>query len=47
MTWLHRFKQESGLADCASRPCPTHGRLQEWTFENIANAWERYYMMKW
>ncbi|MEM5585235.1 hypothetical protein WNZ15_22455 [Roseibium sp. AS2] len=47
MTWLHRFKQESGLIDCVSRPSPTHGRLREWTFEDIANAWERYYMLKW
>ena len=47
MTWLHRFKQETGLAACVSRPSPAHGRLREWTFEDIANAWERYYMLRW
>ena len=47
MTWFQRFKTESGLAACVSRPSPSHGRLQEWTFEDIANAWEHYYALRW
>lgn len=46
-TWMQQFKHESGLADCTSRPSPTHGRLREWTFEDIANAWERFYAFRW
>ncbi|MCW2307360.1 hypothetical protein [Rhodobium gokarnense] len=47
MTWFQRFKHESGLAACISRPSAEHGRLQEWTFEDIANAWDRYYALQW
>ncbi|PLX39564.1 MAG: hypothetical protein C0606_03430 [Hyphomicrobiales bacterium] len=46
-TWFQRFKRESGLAECVSRPSASHGRLQEWTFEDIANAWQRFYALRW
>ncbi|WP_316859782.1 hypothetical protein [uncultured Cohaesibacter sp.] len=46
-TWMQHFKRESGLEGCTSRPSPSHGRLREWCFEDIANAWERFYAFKW
>ncbi len=44
-TWFHYFKQKTGLHDCFSRKSPEHGRLREWTFEDIAIAWDKYYAL--
>lgn len=46
VAWFHRFKVESGLGDCSNRTSAQHGRLQEWTFEDIANAWDQYYILR-
>lgn len=46
VTWFQQFKRESGLAGCPSRTSSQHGRLQEWCFEDIANAWEQYYILR-
>lgn len=46
-TWFQMFKRESGLGACTSRPSSQHGRLREWCFEDIANAWEKYYALRW
>lgn len=43
VAWFMKFQKETGLKDCPSRKSPTHGRSREWTFEDIANAWEGYY----
>ena len=47
VSWFQTFKQESGLARCDHRPSPTHGRLHEWCFEDIANAWVHYHRQRW
>lgn len=41
VSWFHKFKQTSGLNTCPHRTSHEHGRLQEWCFEDIANAWSR------
>ncbi len=38
-SWFQRFKRDSGLDRCTSRKSSHHGRLLEWCFEDIANAW--------
>ncbi len=43
ISWFHRFKRDSGLAECISRSSNIHGRLQEWTFQDIASAWHNHY----
>jgi len=47
VAWFQRFKKESKLNGCIKRPSPDHGRLQEWCFEDIANAWEHYHRQRW
>lgn len=44
--WFQKFKIESGLATCPHRSSPQHGRLQEWTFRDIALAWQDYYAFR-
>jgi uncharacterized protein len=41
--WFSQFKRESGLQACFSRSSPRHGRLREWTIDDIASAWRHYY----
>ena len=43
MGWFMRFKRQSGLNQCVTRSSTQHGRLQEWTFEDIALCWDIYY----
>ena len=45
--WFQTFKKESKLNKCFNRPSPDHGRLQEWCFEDIANAWDYYHRQRW
>lgn len=45
-TWFQQFKRESGLAGCPTRTNKHHGRLQEWCFADIANAWDQYYVLR-
>ena len=47
IAWFQNFKKESQLKDCPSRASTTHGRLQEWCFEDIANAWDYYHRQRW
>lgn len=42
-TWFHHFKTRTGLRECFCRQSPQHARMKEWTFEDIANAWDIYY----
>ncbi len=42
-TWFHHFKKRTGLKDCFTRQSPRHSRMKEWTFEDVANAWDMYY----
>lgn len=44
--WFHKFKKESGLNQCPHRSSPQHGRLQEWSFRDIALAWNAYYAFR-
>ncbi|MBO6674110.1 MAG: hypothetical protein JJ908_05860 [Rhizobiales bacterium] len=46
LAWFQKFKQDSGLAKCPHRSSPQHGRLQEWTFRDIALAWHGYYAFR-
>ena len=46
VTWFQSFKKESGLGGCPSRISSQHGRLREWCFEDIANAWDQYYVLR-
>lgn len=43
MGWFMQFKRKSGLYECVTRTSSQHGRLQEWTFEDIRLCWEAYY----
>ena len=43
MGWFMHFKRCSGLHQCLVRSSARHGRLQEWTFEDIALCWKAYY----
>lgn len=43
VAWFQGFKRVTGLRDCPSRASKQHGRLREWCFEDIANAWVAYY----
>ena len=47
VSWFQGFKKESRLDQCHHRPSPNHGRLHEWSFEDIANAWVYYLHQKW
>ena len=47
VAWFQGFKRESKLNLCKNRPSPDHGRLQEWCFEDIANAWDNYNRQRW
>lgn len=47
ISWFKTFKEQSTLNQCFNRPSPDHGRLQEWTFEDIANAWDHFHRMRW
>ncbi len=46
IAWFQTFKKESNLKNCVNRPSPDHGRLQEWCFEDIANAWDHYHRQR-
>ncbi|MEW7008473.1 MULTISPECIES: hypothetical protein [unclassified Lentilitoribacter] len=46
MSWFKTFKEESTLNKCFNRPSPDHGRLQEWTFEDVANAWDHFHRQR-
>lgn len=46
MAWFQNFKRDSGLAACPHRSSPQHGRLQEWTFRDVALAWHAYYAFR-
>ena len=46
VTWFQSFKKESGLGGCPSRISSQHGRLREWCFEDIANAWDQHYVLR-
>lgn len=45
--WFQNFKRDSTLNKCFHRPSSEHGHLQEWCFEDIANAWDHYHRQKW
>jgi len=47
MAWFQTFKKESILNHCPSRSSTDHGRLREWRFEDIANAWDHYHRQRW
>lgn len=44
--WFQNFKRDSTLNQCFHRPSPDHGHLQEWCFEDIANAWDHYHRQR-
>lgn len=46
IAWFQTFKKESKLNKCFNRPSPDHGRLQEWCFEDIANAWDHFHRQR-
>jgi len=47
MAWFQTFKKESILNQCPDRSSTDHGRLREWCFEDIANAWDYYHRQRW
>ena len=46
MGWFQQFKKKSKLNKCYNRKSADHGHLQEWCFEDIANAWVHYHQQK-
>jgi len=46
ISWFQKFKKASMLDGCNSKASSDHGRLREWCFEDIANAWEYYHRQR-
>lgn len=47
ISWFQLFKKQSTLNQCPRRKSSEHGKLQEWTFEDIANAWDHFHRLRW
>jgi len=47
ISWFQKFKKASMLDGCNSKASSDHGRLKEWCFEDIANAWDHYHRQRW
>lgn len=41
--WFMKFQRQTGLGQCMTRQSPAYGRRREWTFADIALAWNVYY----